>query len=753
MPTFLTRRAGPLFGLWLLVVGLLMAISPAIPTAAALDPTPAPSVLDPVPSTVPVVDPSAAPSVAPSAEPTAIPVPDPTPTPDPTATPTPDPTAAPDPGVRVSHFWIDLEDADGAIADAGSLDDPRIGLTRFTVYRLRFQVLNDGTEDAQITAALLWGAGATPDAWTIVPEGDAILGEPFYAATDKGRTWQERTSAIVPSAFKSAAGEPGADQPVRGVFSAGVNPAPVVSLPAGTYTEIEFLVRPTVDAQWQTAYAFRLAIGGARVMAQADATVSMGASPPVILSPGQKYGQLVGGPEFPLRMPGTLTGVSLASVTTTPTRTGPVLDAGGFTSPHMGYTLTTDACAACHQTHTAQGKNLLQTSDNPVSTLCFTCHDATGAASNTQFQYTSGSIPANDPATASYYRHPATSASNHLTDTPLEFAGVNNRHSECVDCHQPHRADATASTQTVSGWTTPGSMIGTSGVSVANGAAGTAPTYTAGTTTTYEYQTCYKCHSGYTQQVPQYGQTPYNPASPTQQDPATPSRWTLDKAIEFNPSNASYHPVEAAGKTNTTYMTNSLSGTSPYKLWTFTNASTIRCVNCHGTSTVTTQAAGAQIDVHTSANRGILLRNYRDRTLKTGAANYTAVDFALCYICHKEAPFTDFSGNVRTDTNFREHGYHVSGITGSGSTANLSIDIDGAGAGHAICAECHFRIHGSTYPVDGQTQNASLVNFAPNVQPVNGVISFRPRTTTGGVTTAGSCTLRCHGASHTNEGY
>ena len=748
MPTFLTRRAGPLFGFWLLVIGMILAVSPVIPTAQALDPTPAPSVLDPVPTADPAAEPSVDPSAAPTEGPSAAPT-DPAPTATPAPTPTPDPTAAPDPGVRVAHFWIDLENVDGAVADAGTLDDPRIGLRRFTVYRLRFQVMNDGSADAQITPALLWGGGASPDAWAMVPEGDATMGEPFYAATDKGRTWQERTSGIAPSAFRSTTGEPGADRAVRGVFSAGVNPAPVVDLPAGTYTEIEFLVRPTVDAQWQTAYTFRLALAGARVMAQADAVVSMGSSPPVVLTPGQQSGQFVGAPEFPLQMPGALTGVELASMTTGPTRSGPTLDAGGFTSPHMNYTLTTDACAACHQTHAADGRNLLQTTDNPVSTLCFTCHDATGAASNTQLQYTSGSIPANNPATSSYYRHPATEASNHLTDTPLEFAGVNNRHSQCVDCHQPHRADATVATQTVSGWTTPGSMAGTSGVSVVNGAANTAPTYTAETTTTLEYQACYKCHSGYTQQVPQYGQTAYNPANPTEQNPATPSLWTLDKAIEFNPAAVSYHPVEAAGKTNTTQMNNSLSGTSPYKLWTFTSTSTIRCVNCHGTSTVTTPAAGAQIDVHSSANRGILLRNYRDRTLKTATAGYSAVDFALCYVCHKEAPFVDTSGNLRTDSNFREHGYHIAGISGSSATTSLSIDTDGAGAGLAICAECHFRIHGSSFPADNQAQNSHLVNFSPNVQPVSGNITFRARVGT----TAGGCTLRCHGFSHNNEGY
>ena len=62
----------------------------------------------------------------------------------------------------------------------------------------------------------------------------------------------------------------------------------------------------------------------------------------------------------------------------------------------------------------------------------------------------------------------------------------------------------------------------------------------------------------------------------------------------------------------------------------------------------------------------------------------------------------DTSGDVRPDTNFRYHGLHVSGLAGEGSgTAGTNIDVDGAGAGNATCAECHFRIHGSSYPANG----------------------------------------------------
>jgi predicted CXXCH cytochrome family protein len=44
--------------------------------------------------------------------------------------------------------------------------------------------------------------------------------------------------------------------------------------------------------------------------------------------------------------------------------------------PHGGFTSTTDNCAGCHRTHTAQGAFNLITDQ---STLCFSCHDGTGS--------------------------------------------------------------------------------------------------------------------------------------------------------------------------------------------------------------------------------------------------------------------------------------------------------------------------------------------------------------------------------------
>ena len=77
-----------------------------------------------------------------------------------------------------------------------------------------------------------------------------------------------------------------------------------------------------------------------------------------------------------------------------------------------------------------------------------------------------------------------------------------------------------------------------------------------------------------------------------------------------------------------------------------------------------------------------------------------------------------------------------------------SIDLPFAGAGNAICSECHFRIHGTALAVnEGDRSNPRLVNFAPNVRPNGSTIEFT-KTATGG-----TCTLVCHGEAHFEVGY
>lgn len=405
---------------------------------------------------------------------------------------------------------------------------------------------------------------------------------------------------------------------------------------------------------------------------------------------------------------------------------------------------------------------------SPQSALCFTCHDLSGSGSSFKTQAEFAAVPANDPGTAAWYSHPATAANGHTSDTANEFGGVLNRHASCADCHDPHDTTATPAKLGLNGlpWSASGSIAGASSVAVTN-TIGAAPSYTfvqgpssfdatgnlvGGTKSSFEFQLCFKCHSGFTQ-LPS-------------RDPGHPSWWALDQGVEFDPLNArSFHPIEAPGTNQTAAMAASLSGVGTYKLWDFGVGDTIRCVNCHAGPTTPTNGttADATLAVHASPNRGILLAPYRDRMLKPTGEQYAASDFQLCYLCHIDSPFSDPSATAATNfagtpaapfsqTYQSLHALHSAGV-GSLSTGTAGdIDTAGAGQGNSICAECHFRLHSTDQAYySGDRSNTGLVNFAPDVLAAAG--NAQPTWVSAGAGQGGSCTLTCHGYTHTAVHY
>jgi predicted CXXCH cytochrome family protein len=628
----------------------------------------------------------------------------------------------------VSHAWVDQLDDRTAALRPGALDAPALGAERGRIYVVRFQLVNSGEIPLQLRPILVTGAGPAPATWSPVSAADPVRGIPFYTSADGPRGEEPGTTVIPADRLRLSTSSDPAGSPTPGIAHVGINPGPELELPPHTFTELSFTIRATADAEWLGTYAIRLGDAAEDTDSGTSATIVMRARPPLVLSPGQRSGIEVGPPlpRYPLDPRGGATGSRMAS-------TG-IAAGAGFASPHLIDGLASDACAACHSAHRGKSAMLL-VRPAPQSALCFTCHNGTGASVNVAAQYSDPGVPANDPATDAWYSHPATALSNHTSDRdPAEFAGVLNRHSACADCHQPHLADDVLAVETVAGWTTSGALKGASGVGVSYALDGT-PTYTWKPAAAYEYELCFKCHSGFTQLKPQAGGA---------------SRWALDKAVELNPDNPSFHPVLAAGTNDTNQMTLSLKGTSPYKLWTFTTASTVRCVNCHGDPRLANPdappAAGQRLAPHAVENRGMLIANLRDRQLKLPSDPYDDTDFALCYVCHAEAPFVEPFGDGTPETNFSFHGLHiVSTATFTGSSGG-TVDDPGAGRGNAICAECHFRTHGTSYRVDGQDPGPRLVNFAPNVQPYQGSGQYAGQLQWDA--TNRSCTLTCHGQNH-----
>ncbi|MBI5650512.1 MAG: hypothetical protein HZC40_08735 [Chloroflexi bacterium] len=592
--------------------------------------------------------------------------------------------------LAVAHYRVGQNTPLDKMAYLAATDAPGRALAQIESYRVRFMVVNDQPNLVRWKPRLEWSTRADGK-FQAVAIGRGNAGQPFYIrALDEISNRQ-----AIPIASFGLGATTRTKQ--SGMILTSENPGPLSSLNALSSTEIEFSLRTTIDAAYSTAYYFRLADED-REMPGKIAQIEMSAPPSPQLTQ----------PQYPGIDPN-------ANVRASPAR------AAAGASPHGSYSNLADQCASCHRQHTGKNRNLLAFG-SAQSNGCFACHNGTGASTNIQAQYADPNVPANNATTSSFYSHPATTATNHTNATNDEFRGVLNRHSECGDCHNPHSGDASLAASTASGFTNSGALKNITGVDTNNAWK---------TLIAFEYELCYKCHSAYTNLLTY----------------TKPAYKMFDKAAEFNPGNASFHPIEAAGKNNTAAMSASLAGTSPYKLWNFTVGAVVRCENCHGdyrlANPASPPAANARLASHTSRFANILMNNYRDRVLKSAGENYAAADFALCFQCHAEAPFTS-GGGSSTATNFRLHSRHTTNI--GGKSAATDIDTPGAGPGRAICAECHYRVHGQGANASGNPGGTRLVNFAPNVTASSGgQLRWDPATRT--------CYMTCHGDNHNPERY
>ena len=331
------HRTGPLFGVLLVVVGTVAALTPVVPPARATDPTPEPTVAadptaDPTPDPTP--DPADARADATEARPDARPDcpdpppprsddgprprtrpdrsrptpapsgdPGPGPTTDPTAAPTrppsrrstrrrpatrcrpsirraspegrarpscqaPAPSASPAPlGPRVVHSWVGSGKT--RAGRSWSCRRPRRRARRRpAVHRLRRPVPGRRTT-------------RTGRCSSIVPALQVVRRADRHLGGSGGRPGLRASPSTPPPTTASCSTCGGtsstalhlrlgaSDDPlgtaVEGVSSAGREPAcpSFRSLPH-TFTEVEFAVRATTDADWRTSYQFQLVDGDRR---------------------------------------------------------------------------------------------------------------------------------------------------------------------------------------------------------------------------------------------------------------------------------------------------------------------------------------------------------------------------------------------------------------------------------------------------------------------------------------------------------
>lgn len=417
-------------------------------------------------------------------------------------------------------------------------------------------------------------------------------------------------------------------------------------------------------------------------------------------------------------------------------------------------------CLNCHDTHTVHGaRRLLREGTDSLTTpksggnsaieeTCYQCHSSTPIITNA-----SNEVP-DIKTDFSLLRHMPITASEQPAITPevhdiidgnfnearlnLGFGDANNRHTECTDCHNPHRLMKDQLFSGNSGNTTEGTHAHVSGHSniasgVLRGSLGVEPTYSSSnflslpsgytikqgdggigasnavtnTWVTREYQVCLKCHSdyGYTDNnIYPIGSRP----SPGTSGGTTPSGTNnllqySNQAMEFQApatqkgapaSNyRSWHPVmDNTGRTPAIRtMTNSAGTTNlfltPWNGLANVGNQTMYCSDCHGSNTVTgtvVPAGNNPWGPHGSTN-DFLLKGPWNNTVGSGAGGTGNNGF--CFRCHNYT-------NYATDANEGSRNGFESGFGGS-RDSNLHA-FHAKQLGNRIrCNWCHIAVpHG-----------------------------------------------------------
>ena len=307
------------------------------------------------------------------------------------------------------------------------------------------------------------------------------------------------------------------------------------------------------------------------------------------------------------------------------------------------------------------------------------------------------------------------------TDVGYNAGTPDNRHAECLDCHNPERE--------IQGARIP--QLGADGLDVINGVAGSIPSYSptimnAADSNTRQYKLCFRCHSSYTSR----------PDSNLYVDSSGNPVVQGDRALEFNTNNSAFHPVEGEGRNQSQALKDQLYGGLD------TNA-TLNCTDCHNADETSGTVGKARNNTfkpqgpHGSIYAPILRAFYRT-DISSLPSSYDESNFQLCFRCHDPSKLLYVAGTGAGDymkTNFSRwkipgilkqnlHTWHLQQI-------NPVWDVNAPG-GVAVCRYCHYNIHSNQQAPNTQYEffkngtwtistspppnfKTRLINFAPQV--------------------------------------
>jgi predicted CXXCH cytochrome family protein len=328
-----------------------------------------------------------------------------------------------------------------------------------------------------------------------------------------------------------------------------------------------------------------------------------------------------------------------------------------------------DGCNSCHLPHSAPGHMAIQKGLREEDTCWQSCHQGSPYATNilAEFRMT--------------YKHPVENYDKlHQAKETLPL-DAEFRHVECVDCHNPHRAGWSGApldslNPSLSVAKPPNVSGPLQGVCIAN-CGSSFPTYAD-----YEFQVCFKCHSGGSAELFIANQA----LLPARQFP------TFQEDNRFFSGNSSYHPVTAdrpAGNAGKSLKSD------------YSSLKRIYCTDCHSR--------------HGSTQPHILaLPN--DATFPASEASRSENDYPLCFKCHDWHYLFDTS--VTHSSSLTLHQSHV-------------YDH----ASKAPCSACHDPHGVPTSRGATSINGAHLINFDTTYTGLNPLYRSDQRS----CTVAGSC--------------